>query len=80
MVSVGGLDVCVNGAGIKYFSTFDTLGPDVWNRHLVVNLTGPMLVTQTELPHLRLSGGNVVIVPSISGIQGQPWNAAYCAS
>ena len=80
VTNLGGLDVCVNCAGINYFSTFDTLGLEAWNRHLAVNLTGPMLVTQAALPHLRLSRGNVVTVASISGIQGQPWNAAYCAS
>ena len=45
-----------------------------------VNLTGPLLVTQAAVPHLRTSRGNVVTVASISGIQGQPYNSAYCAS
>jgi NAD(P)-dependent dehydrogenase (short-subunit alcohol dehydrogenase family) len=77
---LGGLDVLCNVAGINQFSHFGDLSRDMWDRHLAVNLTGPMLVTQAALPHLRESRGNVVTVASISGIQGQPWNSAYCAS
>jgi len=77
---LGGLDVCVNVAGVNYFSKIADLTLEVWQRHLAVNLTGPMLVTQAALPHLRESRGNVVSVASISGIQGQPYNSSYCAS
>lgn len=77
---LGGLDVLCNVAGINQFSKFEDLPRDMWDRHLAVNLTGPMLVTQAALPHLKQTRGNVVTVASISGIQGQPWNAAYCAS
>ena len=77
---MGGLDVLCNVAGINQFSHFGDLPREMWDRHLAVNLTGPMLVTQAALPHLRESRGNIVTVASISGIQGQPWNSAYCAS
>lgn len=77
---LGGLDVLCNVAGINQFSHFGDMPRDMWDRHLAVNLTGPMLVTQAALPHLRESTGNIVTVASISGIQGQPWNSAYCAS
>lgn len=77
---LGGLDVCVNVAGINVFSKFEDLSLALLNRHLAVNLAGPMLVTQAALPHLRRSQGNVVTVASISGMQGQPYNSAYCAS
>jgi len=77
---LGGLDVLCNVAGINQFSRFGDLPRDMWDRHLAVNLTGPMSVTQAALPHLRESRGNIVTVASISGIQGQPWNSAYCAS
>jgi len=78
--ALGSIDVCVNVAGINAFSKFPDLTLDLFNRHLAVNLTGPMLVTQAALPHLKSSRGNVVTVASISGLQGQPYNAAYCAS
>ncbi len=80
VAEMGGLDVLANVAGVNVFSKLEHMTLDVWNRHLAVNLTGPMLVTQAALPHLRESKGNVVTVASISGIQGQPYNSSYCAS
>src|SRR5687768_16448947 len=77
---LGGLDVCCNVAGINIFARIGDLTLELWNRTLAVNLTGSMLVTQAAVPHLRESKGNVVTVASISGIQGQPYNSAYCAS
>jgi meso-butanediol dehydrogenase/(S,S)-butanediol dehydrogenase/diacetyl reductase len=77
---IGGLDVCANVAGIDVFSRFEDLSLDLFDKHLGVNLVGPMLVTQAALPHLKRSKGNVVSVASISGLQGQPYNSAYCAS
>ena len=77
---MGGLDVCVNVAGINVFSKFEDLSIELVRRHLDVNLIGSVQVTQAALPHLRETKGNVVSVASISGIQGQPYNAAYCAS
>ena len=77
---LGGLDVLANVAGVNWFSKIDDITLDLWNRHLAVNLTGPMLVTQAALPHLRASTGNIVSVGSISGLQGQPYNSSYCAS
>jgi NAD(P)-dependent dehydrogenase (short-subunit alcohol dehydrogenase family) len=77
---MGGLDVLVNVAGVNWFSKVEDITLDLWQKHLDVNLTGPMLVTQAALPHLRASTGNIVTVASISGIQGQPYNSSYCAS
>src|SRR4051794_22082791 len=80
VAEMGGIDVLANVAGVNVFSKLEHMTLEVWNRHLSVNLTGPMLVTQACLPHLRASKGNVVTVASISGIQGQPYNSSYCAS
>lgn len=77
---LGGLDVLANVAGVNWFSKIDDITLELWNRHLAVNLTGPLLVTQAALPHLRASTGNIVTVGSISGLQGQPYNSSYCAS
>lgn len=77
---LGGLDVLVNVAGIDQFRRFEDLDLATWQRHLGVNLTGPMLMSQTALPHLRASRGNIVTVASIAGLRAQPYQAAYCAS
>jgi len=77
---LGGLDVVVNVAGVDQFRTFEDLDLATWQRHLGVNLTGPMLVSQAALPHLRESRGSIVTIASIAGLRAQPYQAAYCAS
>jgi meso-butanediol dehydrogenase/(S,S)-butanediol dehydrogenase/diacetyl reductase len=76
----GGIDVVVNAAGIMKFNRLPDVTIDDWERHIGVNLTGPFLVSQTAMPHLLERGGNIVTVASNAGIEGQPYNAAYCAS
>ena len=77
---LGGLDVVVNVAGIDQFRRFEDLDLATWQRHLGVNLTGPMLLSHAALPHLRESRGNIVTIASIAGLRAQPYQAAYCAS
>lgn len=77
---LGGLDIVVNVAGIDQFRKFEDLDVATWQRHLGVNLTGPMLVSHAALPHLRESKGNIVTIASIAGLRAQPYQAAYCAS
>lgn len=77
---LGGIDVVVNVAGIDQFRRFEDLDAATWQRHLGVNLTGPMLVSHAALPHLRRSRGNIVTISSIAGLRAQPYQAAYCAS
>jgi meso-butanediol dehydrogenase/(S,S)-butanediol dehydrogenase/diacetyl reductase len=80
IAQLGGLDVCINVAGINIFSKVEDLSIDLVRTHLDVNFIGAVQVTQAAIPHLKESKGNVVTVASISGIQGQPYNSAYCAS
>lgn len=77
---LGGLDIVVNVAGIDQFRKFEDLDLVVWQRHLGVNLTGPMLMSRAALPHLRESKGNIVTIASIAGLRAQPYQASYCAS
>jgi meso-butanediol dehydrogenase / (S,S)-butanediol dehydrogenase / diacetyl reductase len=76
----GGIDVVVNAAGVMKFSHFTELAFEEWNRQLAVNLTGPFLVSQAAMPSLLGRRGNIVTVASNAGVEGQPYNAAYCAS
>ncbi len=80
VAELGGLDVLVNVAGIDQFRRFGELDLATWQRHLAVNLTGPMLMSQAALPALRESRGNIVTIASVAGLRAQPYQAAYCAS
>jgi NAD(P)-dependent dehydrogenase (short-subunit alcohol dehydrogenase family) len=72
--------VC-NVAGIGNFYRTETLDPAVFDRIIAVNLRGTFLVCRFALPHmLEAGGGAIVNTTSVSGIVGNPWNAAYAAS
>lgn len=75
-----GIDILVNVAGVNIFSKVEDLKLDLVRKHLEVNYVGSVAVTTAALPKLKASTGNIVTVASISGIQGQPYNSAYCAS
>jgi len=78
---LGGLDVVCNVAGIGQFYRTETLDPAVFDRIIAVNLRGTFLVCRFALPHMLEAGGGVIVnTTSVSGIVGNPWNAAYAAS
>jgi NAD(P)-dependent dehydrogenase (short-subunit alcohol dehydrogenase family) len=78
---LGGLDLVCNVAGIGQFYRTETLDPAVFDRIIAVNLRGTFLVCRFALPHMLEAGGGVIVnTTSVSGIVGNPWNAAYAAS
>jgi NAD(P)-dependent dehydrogenase (short-subunit alcohol dehydrogenase family) len=80
-VELGGLSVVCNVAGIGQFYRTETLDPAVFDRIIAVNLRGTFLVCRFALPHLLEAGSGVIVnTTSVSGIVGNPWNAAYAAS
>lgn len=76
----GRIDIVCNVAGVLKMGSLEQLTTDIWNQVIAVNLTGPFLVSKAAMPHLLASSGCMVNVASISGLHGQPYNAAYCAS
>jgi len=78
---LGGLDIVCNIAGIGQFYRTETLDPAVFDRIVAVNLRGTFLVCRFALPHMLEAGHGVIVnTTSVSGIVGNPWNAAYAAS
>lgn len=78
--SFGPPDVCCNIAGIgRYYHSVDMPFED-WQRIIAINLTGTWLMCQAVLPHMLDRGGVIVNTASTSGLQAQPWQAAYGAS
>ncbi len=76
----GRIDSLCNIAGILHFDNTHELTLEKWNKVLAVNLTGAFLMSQTALPHLLASRGNIVNMSSTAGLAGHPWTAAYSAS
>lgn len=78
--ALGRPQVLVNCAGIGGFAHSADESFERWSQIIAVNLTGTFLMAQATLPHLLDGGGAIVNIASNSGLMGQPYSAAYCAS
>lgn len=76
----GRLDVLVNVAGFHQMRHTTTVTDEEWDHDLAVNLDGPFYLCRAALPHLLESGGNIVNVASIAGVEGEVYSAGYCAA
>jgi NAD(P)-dependent dehydrogenase (short-subunit alcohol dehydrogenase family) len=78
---LGAIDVLVNNAGIAESASFARTDPELWERHLRVNATGPYLCTREALPGMLAGGwGRVINVASLAGLYGSAYVTAYTAS
>jgi NAD(P)-dependent dehydrogenase (short-subunit alcohol dehydrogenase family) len=75
---VDGLDVLINNAGVAIYDDLTSL--DVIERHLAVNLFGPLNVTRAFLPLLKRSQGAVVNNLSMAALAPLPIIPAYSLS
>lgn len=76
----GRLDVLVNAAGFHQMRhTADVTDAD-WAYDLAVNLNGPFYLCRAALPQLLETGGNIVNVASVAGLEGEVYSAGYCAA
>lgn len=81
-VAFGGrLDVVVNNAGIDPGGTITDVDPELWQKVIEVNLTGPFLVMKASIPYMiKGGGGSIINVSSLGGLRCLPGMPAYCAS
>ncbi len=80
---LGGLDVLVNNAGTTRFidhANLDAVTAEVWDEILGVNLKGTFFASRAALPHLQKTGGSIVNVTSVAGLQGHGSSIPYAAS
>jgi NAD(P)-dependent dehydrogenase (short-subunit alcohol dehydrogenase family) len=75
---VGSLDILINNAGVSVPD--DLSDRSAFERHLAVNLYGPLDVTQAFFPLLAGSHGAVVNVVSLGAVAAVPVLPAYSAS
>jgi pteridine reductase len=57
---LGRIDVLINNASVFEPGRLEKMDVDQWNRHLAINATAPMILSQSAWPHLRKHGGTIV--------------------
>ena len=75
---VDGLEVLINNAGVALYD--DLTDPAQLERHLAVNLFGPLNVTRAFLPQLRRSRGAIVNNLSLVALAPLPAISSYSIS
>src|ERR1700761_4278716 len=80
----GRLDILVNDAAYNVaipFGDLDNLTPEVWDRIMAVNLTGPMRLTKAAAPIMKAQGrGRIVNISSVAGLSPTGSSIAYAVS
>jgi len=76
----GRIDTWVQLAGVGLWARFAETTPEEWRRVIDVNLNGTAYAAMAALPHLRRSGGVLLLVSSTEAYVGMPYQGAYAAS
>lgn len=81
VAELGGIDLLVNGAaeGFAPKSALELTEED-WDLAFGATAKGTFFVTQAAAPHLRKSGGTVVMIEDVAAYQPWPSFAAHCAA
>lgn len=78
----GRVDALVNSAGLTDRGTLLDTSPELFDRHIAINLRGPFFLMQSAVRDMlaRKSPGSIVNIISSSELGGQPFLAPYVAS
>lgn len=77
---ISSIDVLVNNAGVAYAAPFALQEFSEIESVINLNVLSVMKMTQVLIPYLAQSKGRIVNISSVSGENGTPFLAAYCAS
>ncbi|MBN8904417.1 MAG: 3-oxoacyl-ACP reductase FabG [Rhodospirillales bacterium] len=79
---LGPIDILVNNAARQTHAPFETMELEEWRRMLADNLDGVFIVTKRVTGQMieRKSGGSVVNIASIEGLQPAPTHGHYATS
>lgn len=78
----GRVDALVNAAAVTDRGTILDTSPELFDHMFAVNVRAPFFLMQDALKLMRRENieGTIVNICSMSGLAGQPFIAAYCAS
>ncbi len=78
--ALGGLDVLVNSAGVFERRPLAESDEAFWDSMIDINVKGTYFCSRAALPALEESGGVIVNLASIAGLEGYAGVTVYCAS
>jgi len=78
--ALGGLDVLVNSAGVFERRPLAESDEAFWDSMIDINVKGTYFCSRAALPALEESGGAIVNLASIAGLEGYAGVTVYCAS
>jgi NAD(P)-dependent dehydrogenase (short-subunit alcohol dehydrogenase family) len=77
----GGLDICVNSAGVIHHATVEETSDEAWDETMAVNVNGVFYVCRAAVQAMKANGGGVIVnIASDAALSGFEHLAAYCAS
>lgn len=77
----GGVDVCVNNAGISKDNLLLRLSPEQWDEVMTTNLKSVYNMTKQVIrPMMKARNGSIINMSSIVGVRGNAGQSSYAAS
>lgn len=76
----GHVNALVNNAGVADFGRLEDTDFACWRRVMATNLDGVFLCSQAAIPLLKINGGSIVNIASISGLRASTLRVAYGTS
>jgi meso-butanediol dehydrogenase / (S,S)-butanediol dehydrogenase / diacetyl reductase len=76
----GGLDILFNNAGAILPKKLQDISSEDWDQLFEVNVKSIFLTVKYGLDYLKLSGGSIINMASMTGVVGQQNNPAYSAT
>lgn len=80
VAAFGRLDVLVNNAGVGIFGSVAALSVEEWRQVIDTNLSGVFYCSRAAIPHLERTGGWIINIGSLAGVNAFAGGAAYNAS
>ena len=76
----GGLYAVIANAGVGAFGPIDEFPVEEWHKIIDTNLTGVFYTIKASVEELKRSGGYLITIGSLAGVNFNPGSAAYNAS
>ncbi len=76
----GRLDVLINNAGGTPMEDAEQTSAELLDKIMALNLISPINLSREAYPHLKVNGGSVINISSVSGARPSPHTAAYGAA